>query len=445
MTARAASGPAAYGWLGIIRLGLVQAAIGAVTMLATSLLNRLMVLEYGLAAGVPAGLVAWHYAVQFSRALWGHGSDLGRRRTPWVIAGMAVLGTGAMLAVHGVTRLDEARWPALLELVLGFTLIGAGVGAAGTSVLAMLASGVAPQRRAAAAATTWIMMIFGIVVAAGTAGALLDPFTEARLLRVAGGVVGAAFGLTLIATFRLEPATAPFARAAASAGPAPSLREALAEIFADPEASRFTLFIFVSMLAYAMQDLILEPFSGLVFGMTPGESTRLSGLQNGGVLVGMILTGLGGSAFRGRLPVELRVWTMLGCVGSALALAGLAIAARVGPGWPLAVNIVLLGLCNGAFAVSAIGSMMGLAGAGERTGEGVRMGVWGTAQAIAFGLGGLLGALGVDWARTALGDPASGFGLVFMAEAALFLAAALLALFSRAAPRSTPSLRSAGT
>ena len=445
MTGGVGMAPMSYGWFAIVRLGLVQAAIGAITMLATSLLNRLMVLEYGLAAGVPAGLVAWHYAVQLSRAAWGHGSDLGRRRTPWVIAGMAVLGIGAMLAVHGVTRLDDARSLALAELVLGFTLIGAGVGAAGTSVLAMLASGVVPGRRAAAAATTWIMMIFGIVVAAGTAGTLLEPFSEARLIEVAGGVVGTAFALTLLATFRLEHPALPGFRAVLPDEATPSLREALAEILGDPETSRFTLFVFVSMLAYSMQDLILEPFTGLVFGLSPAASTKLSGLQNAGVLIGMIVTGLGGSAFRGRLPVELRIWTMLGCLGSALALAGLALAARIGAGWPLALNIGLLGLCNGAFAVSAIGSMMGLAGAGTRTGEGVRMGVWGTAQAVAFGLGGLLGALGVDWARSALGDPASGFALVFMAEAALFLAAAVLALRSRATFPVTPSLRSAGT
>lgn len=439
-------GQASFGWWAIVRLGCVQAAIGAVTMLATSLLNRLMVLEYGMAAAIPAGLVAWHFAVQLSRPLWGHGSDLGRRRTPWILAGMAVLGLGAMLAVRGVTLLDDARATGLILAMLGFTLIGAGVGAAGTSVLAMLASAVAPERRAAAAATTWIMMVFGIVVAAGTAGAWLDPYSEARLQMVAGSVVAAALVLTMLATFRLER------RMAAGQGtapqlaerPAPSLREALGEIFGDPESSRFTLFIFASMLAYSMQDLILEPFTGLVFGLTPGQSTSLSGLQNGGVLIGMIATGLGGSAFRGRLPIELRTWTMLGCLGSAVALAGLAMAARVGPGWPLALNVAVLGLFNGAFAVSAIGSMMGLAGAGQRTGEGVRMGVWGTAQAVAFGLGGLIGALGVDLARTAFGNPGLAFALIFTAEAGLFLFSALLAMRTRTQPRLPANLRSAG-
>ena len=42
------------------------------------------------------------------------------------------------------------------------------------------------------------------------------------------------------------------------------------------------------MTAYFMQELILEPYAGLVFGFTPGQSTALSGAQNGGVFLGML-------------------------------------------------------------------------------------------------------------------------------------------------------------
>jgi len=69
------------GWFTIFRLGLVQTAIGAMVMLSTSLLNRVMVVEYALAAAVPSALVAWHYAVQLSRPAWGHASDRAARRT----------------------------------------------------------------------------------------------------------------------------------------------------------------------------------------------------------------------------------------------------------------------------------------------------------------------------------------------------------------------------
>lgn len=414
------------GWGGIARLGLVQASIGAMVMLATSLLNRVMVVEYGFAAAVPAGLVAWHYAVQLSRPLWGQGSDKGRRRTPWIVGGMAVLAAGALLAVQATLLHRAMPGGATALALLAFTLIGGGVGAAGTSMLALLASGVAPARRAAAASVTWIMMVAGIVVSAGVAGSLLEPFSEGRLVRVATGVAGCAFALTCLATWRLERG-APRSPAVAE-GPPPDLRDALREILGEGEARRFTLFIFVSMLAYSMQDLILEPFAGLVFGMSPGQSTQLSGTQHGGVLLGMILAGVGGSAFRGRLPSDLRVWIVAGCLGSALALSGLAAAASFGPGWPLAANVFALGFANGIFAVSAIGAMMGLAGAGARTREGVRMGVWGAAQAVAFGLGGLTGALGVDFARADGMGTAGAFRLIFGCEAALFAVAPMLAV-----------------
>ena len=78
------------------------------------------------------------------------------------------------------------------------------------------------------------------------------------------------------------------------------------------------------------------------------------------------------------------------------------------------------------FAVAAIGSMMQLAGEGREAREGTRMGLWGAAQAIAAGFGGLVGAALVDIARMATTD-ATAFGAVFSFEAALFVAAAVMA------------------
>jgi BCD family chlorophyll transporter-like MFS transporter len=183
----------------------------------------------------------------------------------------------------------------------------------------------------------------------------------------------------------------------------------------------------MSMLAYSMQDMILEPFAGLMFAYTPGQSTSLSGIQHQGVLAGMILVGFGARTFGGGTARGLRGWTVGGCIGSAIALAGLAIAAQIAPNWPFALNVALLGFCNGVFAVSAIGAMMALAGQGGKRREGVRMGVWGAAQAIAFGLGGLSGAVGVDAMRHITGADGLAFSNVFALEAGLFLVAAWLA------------------
>ncbi len=416
------------GWAGVVRLGLVQGALGAVVALTTSTLNRVMVVEAAMPAMLPAALVAWHYVVQLSRPRWGHGSDMGARRTPWIIGGVGVLALGAIMATDATLMLKANPVGGVLLALLAYSLIGAGVGAAGTSVLALLAARVAPERRPAAAAVTWIMMILGIVVSAGVSGALLQPFSGQRLATVASGVAGVAFLTSLLAVWRLEGTTP--GKAVDPATPArakPPFRQALAEMWADGLARRFTIFVFVSMLAYSAQELILEPFAGLVFKMTPGQSTQLSSLMHGGVLLGMILVGGLGARVRDHKRAWMRGFILAGCLGSAMALGGMAAASVVGPSWPLAPTVFVLGFANGVFAVSAIGSMMGLAGAGGGGREGVRMGVWGAAQAGAFACGGFVGALGVDVMRASLHRDGLAFLPVFVGEAAIFLVAAALA------------------
>lgn len=405
------------GWLGIVRLGLVQSAIGAIVVLTNSTLNRVMAVELLLPVSVPAGLVAWHYAVQLSRPVWGHGSDRGRRRTPWIIAGMALLALGAVLATLATLRMADDPWGGTALAVLAYALIGGGVGAAGTSLLALLASRVAPARRPAAAALTWTMMIAGIIVTAANAGSALEPFTFARLLEVALAVAGIAFVVAVLAVWGVER-SAPAGDAAKP--PLVPFRAALREIWHDALARDFTLFVFVAMLAYSMQDLILEPFAGLVFGYTVGQSTSLSGVQHGGVLAGMILAGLGGTLLRGDKTALLQWATALGCLASAAALLALGAAGLAGPGAALQAIVFALGLANGVFAVAAIGLMMSFAGAGRGGREGVRMGVWGAAQAIAFGLGGFLGAVGTDVLRGLATETPTAFAIVFAGEALLF-------------------------
>jgi MFS transporter, BCD family, chlorophyll transporter len=365
---------APLGWLGIVRLGLVQSAIGAIFALTSLTLNRVMIVEYGLPAILPAAFVAWNYVVQLSRPRWGHGSDVGRLRTPWITGGMAVMALGAILATDATTMIAGSPWLGALTALVAYSMVGAGVGAAGTSLLALLATRVAPERRAAAASITWIMMIVGFILYAAASGAFLQPFSAQRLAMVASGVSGVAFLVTLLAIRNAE-GPGEIEADTSIAVPQPSFKSAIGEIWADAVARRFTVFIFVSMLAYSAQELILEPFAGLVFHMNPAQSAQLTGMEKAGALLGMILFGvLGARVGGGGRQAWMRRWTVAGCVGSAAALGGLAAASLVGPAWPLAPTVFLLGLANGVFAVAAIGSMMGLAGAGRNQRASTRIG-----------------------------------------------------------------------
>lgn len=421
-------------WFGIVRLGLVQTGLGAIVVLTTSTLNRVMVVELAMPAMLPGALVAIHYVLQVFRPAWGHGSDLGARRTPWIVGGMAVLATGGLMASVATAWMTTHPLLGIALAVVAFCLIGVGVGAAGTSLLVLLAKRTDDNRRAAAATIVWVMMIAGFIVTTGVAGHLLDPFSPVRLIIVSASVSVVAMVLTVVGVWGVEAGPAAKARSAPRPPPRQaSFREAFLEVWTEPRSRRFAIFVFVSMLAYSAQDLILEPFAGTVFGFTPGETTKLSGVQHAGTLIGMALVPLIGAIYP-RSRGNLQIWTIGGCLASSIALLCLAAAAVVGPSWPLRETVFMLGVTNGAYAVAAIGSMMALVGAGEEKREGVRMGLWGAAQAFAFGIGGFLGTLASDIARYVLTSAALSYSAVFASEAGLFVVAAVLAVWVHRAP-----------
>lgn len=415
-------------WLGVFRLALVQMALGAIVVLTTSTLNRVMAVELMLPALVPGLLVGLHHAVQMTRPRMGFGSDVGGRRTPWIAGGMTVLALGGFLAAVATAWMATDRTAGLMLGVLGYALVGAGVSAAGTSLLVLLAKQVAPERRAAAATVVWVLMILGFAVTAGLAGRWLDPYTPERLVMVSGVVSVLALALALAALWRVERAAGPHEGSRQQ----PQFVAALREVWGESDARRFTVFVFVSMIAYSAQDLILEPFAGVRFGLSPGQTTQLSGLQHGGTLAGLLLGALAGRRMGGLSFGSLRAWIVGGCLASGVALGGLVVGDRFGgDAWPLHANVFAMGVANGAFSIAAIGSMMALASHGRSAREGVRMGLWGAAQAIGFALGGVLGTAASDLARWLIGSQVAAYVTVFTVEAGLFVAAAALALSIR--------------
>lgn len=440
-------------WLGIFRLALVQMALGAIVVLTTSTLNRVMAVELLLPALVPGLLVGLHHAVQLTRPRMGFGSDMGGRRTPWIAGGMVTLALGGVLAALATAWMHSDRASGMALAMLGYAMVGAGVSAAGTSLLVLLAKQVQPHRRAAAASLVWVLMIVGFAVTAGLAGRWLDPFTPARMVAVSAAVSAIALALALAALWGVERQAQASARVTAAIAGAnaraegapeaarPGFMQALREVWREADARRFTVFVFVSMVAYSMQDLILEPFAGMRFGLSPGETTQLSGVQHGGTLAGLLLGSLAGRRVLGVGLGSLRAWIVGGCLASALALAALVVGhAQPGEHWPIHANVFVMGVANGAFSIAAIGSMMALAGHGRSSREGVRMGLWGAAQAVGFALGGVLGAAASDLARLWAATQVQAYVAVFAVESLIFVAAAALALAIR-----VPAALSPGT
>jgi len=257
-------------WLMILRLGMVQAALGSIVVLTTSTLNRVMVIELALAAVIPGLLVGLHYAVQISRPLWGHGSDIGGSRTRWIVLGLAVLAVSGTAAAATTLLFEQSFALGLVAAIVAYTFIGLGIGACGTSLLALLAVKTAPARRPAAATITWMMMIAGIVITSIVSGTNLDPYSHERLIVVTAIVGTVAFALATLAVLGIERVPSFVDAEEDQRKPVINFRESLNEVLSDPQARLFTLFVLMSQLAYSTQHPILEPLARLLFRLPPG-------------------------------------------------------------------------------------------------------------------------------------------------------------------------------
>ena len=450
-------------WINIACVGVVQASMGAVVVTTTTTLNRVMVVELALPAMLPGFLVSLHYFIQMIRPRMGHGADQTTRCTPWILGGMAVLTLGGILAALATTWMANAFFIGVLSAILAFCMIGMGVSACGTTLLVLLSKGVGDQQRAGAATAVWCMMIFGFALTSIVSGKLLDPFSFERLLEVSIGVSCLAMFLSAISMWGLESRLLNTQRNAEGseklsrpsqirsssneasqhqddikASSKHQFKDALSQLWKDEQARLFTFFVFTSMLAYSAQDLVLEPFAGFIYHFTPGQTTQLSGTLHASVLAGMLLLALIGSRrVNGRLGA-ISTWMIMGCMVSALGMLGLSYAGWLGAydiQLPLNPILLVLGLGNGLFSIAAISTMMRLATQkkqaleihGESVKPGIRMGLWGAAQAIAFGLGGVIGTAASDFSKVWFANASWAYAIVFALEALMFVISAWIA------------------
>jgi BCD family chlorophyll transporter-like MFS transporter len=168
-----------------------------------------------------------------------------------------------------------------------------------------MAKRVPDERRAPAATAVWLMMIMGFAITAGVVGQLIDPYSPRVLLKVSAGLSLVTAFITALCLWGLEKDDEAIEVVVPSANTErlqkQKFKEAFREVWSEPAARTFTVFVFMSMLAYSAQDLILEPFAGAVHGFTPGQTTQLSGWHHMGAMGGRA-TGIGAGLDGGGVP-----------------------------------------------------------------------------------------------------------------------------------------------
>ena len=427
-------------WFSIFRLGLVQLCIGSSVVIPLSTLNRLMKVELALPATIAGFLIALHYAVQLTRVNWGHLSDKSRNRSQWIVLGMVILGIGGILASASIPLIESRFSYGIMLALLSYSLIGFGVGAAGTPLLALLATYSSKSQKGFAASITFLMMILGLAITGITVGIILDPYSHQKLIKITSSLAILANIISFLSLRNLERSLQNSSNALMqnTINSDVPILEGIKKVWMERDARLFTIFIFISMGAFSMQDPILEPFAGEVFGFTVGESTKLDGFHKIGTLIGIISIVLCLSKFKigfGSLSIvknerlgSEKLWLITGCLFSALSLFIISLLALTfAESSALNSVVFFFGISNGIFTAGVLGTMLHLASRGSSDNkEGTRMGIWGAAQAYATMIAVFFSTVLVDILGLIMTSIPSVYGIVFLTAACFFIASAYL-------------------
>ena len=170
----------------LLRLSLFQVSVGMSLVLLNGTLNRVMIVELGIAAAMVSGMVAIPILFAPLRALIGHRSDhyrsaLGWRRTPYVWMGSLVqFGGLAILPFALLVLSGRGTYPpgvfGHFAAGLAFVMVGLGLHTSQTAGVALATDLAPPESRPRVVALLYVMLLVGMVAASLTFGALLREF-----------------------------------------------------------------------------------------------------------------------------------------------------------------------------------------------------------------------------------------------------------------------------
>jgi BCD family chlorophyll transporter-like MFS transporter len=196
------------------------------------------------------------------------------------------------------------------------------------------------------------------------------------------------------------------------AGGPPSFGTTFGALWGQTHTRRYALFLAASAFFAFMQDAILEPFGGDVFGLSAGETTRFNAFWGSGVLVGMLGTIL---VTRHRRPDQQVHTTARGLMVLAGALACLSGASLLAVERLVTPTLIMFGLGFGVFTVGGVSLLMAMT---TETQAGSYLALWSVIQLVARGAGIAGGGLIRDLAIVLTGQFSTAYAVLFAIEAA---------------------------
>ena len=404
----------------LIRLAAVPLSLTLISILAGSVINRVMVVELSLPVTLAGLFLAVPLLIAPVRVWLGHRSDAypirGLRREPYIIIGAALAGLGAAVSVSLVLRTEAIFSLGAVATLVGLIVYGIGKNLTSNTFQALLADKFEAGAPRSRAATLYeVVNMIGLIAGAGIVGATLQPYSPERLTAVVIVIGGMALLFALIAAPRQEPRDLAV-RGSQEARSQDFQTIVKTVVLGNPQVRRFFVVVMLTLLGTQIQDVLLEPYAAVRFNMTVAETAQLTAFWGLGTLIAMLASGL----YLIKRFGYLRVYRIgLGVVAVMFLL--IVAVGFIGNANLLRLAVVLLGLGTGLAAASLLVSMI------EFTTEaraGLLIGVWGVAHQLGRALASLIGGLIVDGVLSISGgNTMLAYGTAFVLEAALVVVA----------------------
>lgn len=401
-----------------IQLGLLHVAVAMTLVPINSTLNRVMIKELEISATLVAVLASLPYLFSPIQVAIGSFSDrhplLGLRRTPYIALGLLLCVLGVVLSPQTAFMLSTSWWAGVALGVLTFGAWGMGFNFATVSYLSLASELSGERGRGRTISVMWFMMIVSIIVTAIVLSRLVDPYTPEAMERAFLVIGLAALSLGAIGLVKLEPRSSDRTYGGSEGH---SWGTLIRSVLGNRQATLFFWYLIILLAAILGQDILLEPYGGEAFGMSVMETTRITSIWGGCVLLALLVAG----ALEGR--IHKRTVAKWGALG---ALVGFVFIALSGGIYSLSVfytGVVLLGMGTGLSTVSNLSLMLDMTTA---TSLGLFMGAWGMANAMSRLAGSILGGVVRDVVTQITRNPITGYIVVFIIEAALLVVSLFL-------------------
>ncbi len=423
-------------------------------VLTTGVWNRIMVVDLGFSAAFVGLLTGLRYFLAPLGIIAGRYSDThaigGYRRLFWIWLGRAMmalstvaLGFSTAELVQRAATATEGGTPATLwlALVLSFLFFSLGSAISGSTFLALIYDRAPEEQRGRAVGLVWTFLLIGFTIGGIFFSVLLPsdssaieqiiqssivmesgiPVKMLREGRLSAGDIGfsaqsvlvmfllaaAVFSLLWFFSLLGEERRVGKLLTASAQDSGSRLRADLALVWRSPPLRYFLFYLTLSMAFAFLQDNVLEPFAGEVFGMEASTTNRFAAYWGGMAILAsfaVLFLSRRYARFTHSNVSQAGVILLLAAYGI-FAVSDLAeIRPLVRPG------LIFLGIGLGVWNIGTLGLMMDMSPTGR---AGTFLGFWTFCVTLARGAGVAGGGIILDGARGLSGAAPAAYGTVF--------------------------------